>query len=64
VTRFGEFSLNGQLFTLSNFFKITTVDQMFGANFVRERRYVLILIKRGLGYVHSGLIFHKVIRST
>jgi hypothetical protein len=30
VTRFGEFSPKGQLFTFSSFFKITKVDQKLG----------------------------------
>jgi hypothetical protein len=50
VTRLGEFSLIGPLFTVGTVLKITEVEQIFGLLFPRYRN-VLILTKKCLGYI-------------
>jgi hypothetical protein len=49
VTRLGEFSPIGQLFTLGSLLKNTKVAQ-FWATFSMEKSYVFILTKIALGY--------------
>jgi hypothetical protein len=55
VTRFGEISPIGRLFTFSSFLKLTEVAQIFGLLFFHDTRYVctyiLILPINGLGFV-------------
>jgi hypothetical protein len=58
VTRLGENSPIGQLFTLSSFFKITKVDVEVGATFVQEKSYVLLMMYNGLGYFWGGFFTH------
>jgi hypothetical protein len=54
VTRLGEFSHSGQLFTLSRLFRITIEDQMLGLLLSTQKSNVKILVKNGLGYISGG----------
>jgi hypothetical protein len=49
VTRLGEFSPIGRLFTLGCVRKITEVAQIYGLHFFHGTIYVLILTKKWLG---------------
>jgi hypothetical protein len=52
VTRLGEFSPIGWLFTLGSFLKMTKVAQIYGLHFPNvSATCVLILRKNGLGYL-------------
>jgi hypothetical protein len=50
VTRLGEFSPIGRLFTLGSILLITEVAQIFVLPFSKLKNCVLILAKNGLGY--------------
>jgi hypothetical protein len=52
VTRFGEFSPIGQLFSLGVFFNWT--EEVFWLRFVQSKNYVFSLMKNGLGYTLGG----------
>jgi hypothetical protein len=62
VTRLGEFSPFGWLFTLGSFSKISKVTQILGATFVHSTSCVLIFGKTWVG-VHFVQFFHKLIWS-
>jgi hypothetical protein len=61
VTRFGEFSPFGWLFTLCSFVKIIEVAQNNSATLFHGKSYVLIF-KKWIG-LHFGRLFHKRIWS-
>jgi hypothetical protein len=51
VTRLGEFSPNGQLFTMGSLMKIIEVAQIFLRILIRGKKsYILLLTKNGFGF--------------
>jgi hypothetical protein len=62
VTRLGEFSPIGRLFTLGSFVENYRRMLKFLATFFLSKRHVLILTKNALGYI-LGDFFHKPIWS-
>jgi hypothetical protein len=63
VTRLGEFSPIGRLFTLGSFLKITKVAHIFGASFFPRKKGCVDFSKKWLG-LHFERIFQKLIWST
>jgi hypothetical protein len=61
VTRVGEFSSIGRLFTFDSFLKVTEVAQNFKLLFSHGKSYVRVLTK--MGWVKFGSIFYKLIWS-
>jgi hypothetical protein len=61
VTRVGEFSSIGRLFTFGSFLKVTEVAQNFKLLFSHGKSYVRVLTK--MGWVKFGSIFYKLIWS-
>jgi hypothetical protein len=53
VTKLGEFSPNGNLFTVGCMMKMIEVALILGALFPHRTRNELVLAKNGLGYILS-----------
>jgi hypothetical protein len=53
VTKLGEFSPIGRLFSMGSFVKITEVTQFLAQFLLRKKPYIryVIMAKNGLGYI-------------
>jgi hypothetical protein len=61
VTRLGEFSPRGHLFTFGSFLKIADVAQ-YSAYFFHRTNYLLILTKNGLYYIFGQFFTNSTVK--